>query len=67
MKIKVTEERECCSYQDLIKYNGTPKLEKVKFCKYCGQLHILEYFTDAAGDRDSEYKKIKIFEDLRGQ
>lgn len=64
MKITITEERECCYPQDLIKYDGSPKKEFVKFCKYCGQLFIKEYYTDAAGDTDYDYFKIKDFKDL---
>lgn len=59
MKIKVTTERECCDYEDLVTFQGqTPVINKVlrpKFCKHCGQLWVLESFTDAAGDRDTTY------------
>lgn len=60
MKIKVTIERDCCDVRDdLVPFTGqTPvitKQLKPKFCKHCGQLWILESFTDAAGDTDTEY------------
>ena len=60
MKITETIERECCHPDDLVKYQGVsgiPAVLKPKFCKHCGQLWILERFTDAAGDSDSEYRR----------
>ena len=58
MKIKVTIERECCDREDLVPYSASaniPQILKPKFCKHCGQLWVLESYTDAAGDRDTQY------------
>ena len=58
MKIKVTIERDCCEREDFVSYAGhgdIPVILKPKFCKHCGQLWVLESYTDAAGDRDTQY------------
>lgn len=59
MKIKVTTERECCEREDLMPYGGMQETKgapgKMRFCKHCGQLWVLESYTDAAGDRDTQY------------
>lgn len=66
MKITVTEERECCQIVDLIRYRGLPPAdyansgESFKFCRHCGQLWVSHRFTDAAGDRDTEFVKLQI-------
>ena len=61
MKITVSETRECCQERDLKPYQGTKhavfSLDSVSFCQYCGQIHIQECFTDAAGDQDTRWRK----------
>lgn len=59
MRIKVTEERECCQPQDLRPLHGCEmvnfNIPKVKFCIHCGRRHRYESFMDAAGSRDYHY------------
>lgn len=61
MKIKVTEERECCQPQDLKSYQGVykhPTTVPLKFCQYCGQIWTRERVTDAAGSSDWELVRV---------
>jgi hypothetical protein len=62
VKIKVTTERDCCQNEDLMPYAGVSEIQggpgKVRFCKHCGQLWVLEWYTDAAGDRDTHYVRV---------
>jgi hypothetical protein len=61
MKIKVTEERECCQPQDLKAYRGQTKQavhSGFKFCQYCGQIWTRERVTDAAGSSDWELVRV---------
>lgn len=65
MKIKVTEERECCQPRDLKPVEGSQKkgLEPLyMFCIHCGHRHVLDWRRDPAGGTDSYYRKLK--EDL---
>lgn len=40
MKVKITEERECCDVnRDLIRMIGSPPGQRFYFCKYCGRHH----------------------------
>ena len=67
MKITVTETRECCQERDLKPYQGTifsgfpvdkwGNVRPLAFCQHCGQIHIQECFTDAAGDQDTRWRK----------
>ena len=67
MKITITETRECCQERDLKPYNGIISngfpvnpggvLRPVSFCRHCGQLHVAEVYTDAAGDQDTRWRK----------
>lgn len=64
MRIKVTEERECCQRNDLKPVHGAPKTQgmrdvDVMFCIHCGRRHQLESFMDAAGSRDYEYRPVR--------
>ena len=56
MKIKVTEERECCELRDLLLYQGKSQQPTqppgMLFCRYCGQLWFEKAYTDEAGSRD---------------
>lgn len=58
MKIKVTEERDCCQAKDLKPIDGSPKFGhnvQFKFCLHCGKRHEFHSFTDPAGGSDWEY------------
>ena len=62
MKITVTETRECCQERDLKPYMGDQQgtfwpPNNMAFCQYCGQLHVQEAYTDAAGDVDTRWRK----------
>jgi NMD protein affecting ribosome stability and mRNA decay len=61
MKIKVTEERECCDERkDLVVYRGSrfPGQSALMFCKHCGQLWAPGRRMDAAGSMEDYLKKI---------
>ena len=60
MKIKVTEERDCCEERDLRLYRGDsafigPAALDLSFCIHCGQRWKQESFTDSAGDSDRRW------------
>jgi len=65
IKIAVTETRECCQERDLKQYNGQPVVPgavwpypgDIRFCQYCGQLHVERRHTDAAGSTDTRWEK----------
>lgn len=57
MKIKETIERDCCEPKDLKPYKGGGSAIIKVFCQYCGQQFTTENYTDAAGSRDSRYRK----------
>jgi hypothetical protein len=61
MKIKVTEERECCDERkDLVVYRGSREqaVDVFKFCKHCGQLWGESRRMDAAGSLEDYLKKL---------
>lgn len=63
MMITVTETRDCCQERDLKPYRGERQSPlpttsgDFKFCRHCGQLHVEETYTDAAGGRDTRWRK----------
>lgn len=48
--MKITEhiERDCCTYNDLLPYEGRKNTD-LKFCKYCGKIHIKVTRMDDSG------------------
>lgn len=62
MKIKVTEERECCQHRDLKPVHGAPMITgtipEFMFCVHCGKRHAYDSFMDPAGSRDWDYKPV---------
>lgn len=65
MKIKVTEERECCDERkgDLIRYKGelpptASRPHVYVFCKHCGQLWVNDLRMDGAGSSEDYLRKI---------
>ncbi len=63
MKIKVTEQRDCCDHKrDLLPYHGTKTREAdvIVFCKHCGQLWREERYMDAAGSPDDRLAKVAV-------
>lgn len=65
MKIKVTEERECCALQDMRQYNGgafseSPSRRRLhKFCVHCGQRWVEESAGDAAGGVETRLVQVR--------
>jgi hypothetical protein len=62
MKIKVTEERECCQQKDLKSVHETPVRGRdpvYKFCVHCGRWHEGESERDPAGGTDWVYKRMR--------
>lgn len=61
MKIKVTEERECCDERkDLVAYRGSKAHanDEFMFCKHCGQLWVHDRRMDGAGSSEDYLRKI---------
>lgn len=61
MKVKVTEERDCCHPSlDLLPYHGKvigAGKSSVRFCKHCGQIH---HWVRHPGEMDGGYEAVEI-------
>ena len=73
MRIKVTEERECCEERDMKPVNAgmyTDEIlegyEGVVFCVHCGQHFLVERYVDAAGSTDTRRVEIVVKKYNRG-
>lgn len=61
MKIKVTEERECCAQSDLRRVEGCimrGREPDLMFCIHCGHRHEWDTRRDPAGGVDTFYRKL---------
>ncbi len=57
VEVTVAVKRNCCHPDDLkaVKCRSSVEQLRPKFCVHCGQWWVLDRFTDAAGDSDTQY------------
>lgn len=63
MKIKITEERDCCQSQDLLPYNGRKNNadDHFLFCKHCGQIWLKTKEMGPAGSMEPSLERVIIY------